>query len=43
MRSLENAQPEPFDPGWAGDLSTIGYLRQANVTGEAVVSGEALA
>jgi len=36
-RIPENAQPGPFDPGCAGELSTIDYLLSANVTAEAPV------
>ena len=33
----KNAQPGPFDPGCAGELSAIDYLLSANVTAEAPV------
>jgi hypothetical protein len=37
VRSAENAQPESFDPGCAGELSIIGYLPPLNVTAAAAV------
>jgi hypothetical protein len=41
VRSAENTQPGSFDPGCAGELSTIDYLLSANITAEALVSDEA--
>jgi len=40
-RRPENTQPGPFDPGRAEQLSTIDYVLSANVTAEALASGEA--
>jgi hypothetical protein len=37
---LANTQPGSFNPGCAGELSTIHYLLSANVTAEALASGE---
>jgi len=41
-RIPENAQPGSFDPGCAGEPSTIDYLLSANVTAEVPASGEVL-
>jgi hypothetical protein len=40
-RRPEDTQPGSFDPGCAEQLSTIDYVLSANVTAEALASGEA--